>query len=229
MPNSNEQDKSKINSKPEEAAPVKATSEKKRRANQENGRKSNGPKTARGKSHSRWNSFQHGFFAKDLSIVRGKHLPDYEDFVRLHAMLREELSPQSVTEELLVENFAVNCWRRARSLKYEFEFTEQNYAFDYCATGLATLTRYQTAVGRELAQADDAIKQMAERSRVSNECEDNADSTPLPDEDTEIPNSERTEASLDSGAALSNQSLELAERSEGSGISVIPVLTERTQ
>jgi hypothetical protein len=229
MPNSNDLDSSKIDSKPEEVAPAKATSEKKRRANQENGRKSRGPKTARGKSHSRWNSFQHGFFAKDLSIVKGKQLPDYADFLKLHNALREELNPQSITEELLVENFAVNCWRRARSFKCEFELTEQNFAFDYCARGLATLVRYQTAVGRELAQADDAIKQMAERSRISDEGEDNSDSMPLPDEETEIPNSERTETPLDSGAALSKQALALAERSEGNGISVVPNLTERTQ
>ena len=124
---SESEDKSEIMSKPEEIAPVKTTSEKKRRANQENGRKSRGPSTPHGKSHSRWNSFQHGFFAKDLSIVKGKHLPDYEDFVKLHKALREELNPQSITEELLVENFAVNCWRRARSLKYEFEVTELNF------------------------------------------------------------------------------------------------------
>ena len=200
------EDKSEIMSKPEEIAPVKTTSEKKRRANQENGRKSRGPSTPHGKSHSRWNSFLHGFFAKDLSIVKGKHLPDYEDFVKLHKALREELNPQSITEELLVENFAVNCWRRARSLKYEFEVTELNFAFLTQTTGLATLVRYQTAVGRELAQADDAIKQMAERSRISNAGEDSSDSIPLPEEETE------------SGGT-----------SDGTRASAAPDLTERTQ
>ncbi len=209
MPNSNDLDNSKIDSNPGEVAPAKATSEKKRRANQENGRKSRGPKTACGKSHSRWNSFQHGFFAKDLSIVKGKHLPDYEDFVKLHKALREELNPQSVTEELLVENFAVNCWRRARSLKYEFEITELNFAFLTQALGLATLVRYQTALGRELAQADGAIKQMAGRSRISNSGEDNSDSIPLPEEETEI--------SIGGGT------------SDGTRASAPPDLTERTQ
>jgi len=219
MPNStdNYDDKSKINSNPEEAAPVKATSEKKRRANQENGRKSRGPKTARGKNHSRWNSFQHGFFAKDLSIVDGKHLSDYADFVKLLNALREELNPQSIIEELQVENFAINYWRRARSLKYEFEFTENHYAFENSVRGLATLIRYQTALGRELAQADDAIKQMAERSRISDEGEDNSDSMPLPDEEAEIPNSEGIEAALDSGTT------------HVADISAVPNLTERTQ
>ena len=221
MPNSidddNDDDKSKIISNPEEVTPVKATSEKKRRANQENGRKSKGPKTVRGKSHSCWNSFQHGFFAKNLSIVGGKHLPDYEDFVELHDALREELNPQSVTEELVVEDFAVNCWRRARSLKHEFEITERDYAFLTCATGLATLVRYQTAVGRELAQADDAIKQMAERNRISDEGKDNSDSMPLPEEKADIPNSEGIEAPPDSGAT------------HGADISAVPNLTERTQ
>jgi hypothetical protein len=69
---------------------------------------------------------------------------------------------------------------------------------------LSTLVRYQTAVGRELTQADDAIKQMAERSRISDEGEQNADSMPLPEE-TEIPNS------------------------EGADIAAVPNLTERTQ
>jgi hypothetical protein len=213
---SDSKDKSEINSKPEEIAPVKATSEKKCRANQENGRKSKGPNTPRGKSHSRWNSFQHGFFAKDLSIVKGKHLPDYEDFVKLYNALREELNPQSVTEELVVEDFAVNCWRRARSLKHEFEITERDYAFLTCATGLATLVRYQTVVGRELAQADDAIKQMAERNRISDEGKDNSDSMP-PEEKADIPNSEGIEAPPDSGAT------------HGEDISAVPNLTERTQ
>jgi hypothetical protein len=152
-----------------------------------------------------------------LSIIKGKHLPDYEDFVKLYNALREELNPLSITEELLVENFAVNCWRRARSLKCEFEFTELNYAFDHCARGLVTLVRYQTAVGRELAQADDAIKQMAERSRISDEGEDNSDSMPLPDEEAEIPNSEGIETSPDSG------------ETHVADISAVLNLTERTQ
>jgi hypothetical protein len=210
-------EKSKIISNPEEVTPVKATSEKKRRANQENGRKSKGPKTVRGKSHSCWNSFQHGFFAKDLSIAKGKHLSDYPDFVKLHTALREELNPQSIFEELQVENFAVNCWRRARSLKYEFEITERDSAFLTYATNLATLVRYQTAVGRELAQAEEAIKQMAERSRISDESEDNSDSMPLPDEKAEIPNSEGIETSLDSGAT------------HGADISSVSSLMKRTQ
>jgi len=45
MPNSNDVDNSKIDSKPEEVAPAKATSEKKRRANQENVASRKGPKS----------------------------------------------------------------------------------------------------------------------------------------------------------------------------------------
>jgi hypothetical protein len=85
------------------------------------------------------------------------------------------------------------------------------------STGLATLVCYQTAVGRELAQANDAIKQMAERNRSSAEGKDNSDSMPLPEEEAEIPNSEGIETSLNSGAT------------DGADISAVPNLTERTQ
>lgn len=76
---------------------------------------------------------------------------------------------------------------------------------------------YNSPVGRELAQADDAIKQMAERSRISDEGEDNSDSMPLPDEEAEIPNSEGIETSPDSG------------ETHVADISAVPNLTERTQ
>jgi len=158
----------KVNEKHEETETnpevENTTSERKRLANRANGRKSRGPKTARGKSYSRWNRFQHGFYSKVLNIANGKQLPDYEDFHQLHQALREEFNPQSVTEELDLEEFAVNCWRRRRALKTEFEFMarQPNEGFYYYDS--PAHFRYGIAVQRELAHSRDRLAELAARN-----------------------------------------------------------------
>jgi hypothetical protein len=88
-------------------------------ANRRNALKSTGPRTSRGKINSSKNALKHGFFANDLfgDFLGGREDP--QEFLDLHARLREDLRPEGALEELEVESIAVCWWRRARAWRYE--------------------------------------------------------------------------------------------------------------
>ena len=97
----------------------KRVTEKQLAANRRNALKSTGPRTPQGKAASRWNALKHGVLAK--AVIPGP-LADYEsrqDFDALFRSLREELAPNSVLEEMLVERIATSYWRLARVIRAE--------------------------------------------------------------------------------------------------------------
>ena len=86
-------------------------------ARRANARKSTGPRTRRGKRHSRRNSRKHGlysdvrYFYWDAAMELGE---DPREFQRLHAGLLEDRKPQGTLEAVLVEDIAVLIWKKAR-------------------------------------------------------------------------------------------------------------------
>ena len=83
-------------------------------ANRRNAQRSTGPRTAKGKSQSRWNALKHGVLAKAIIPQHLQVHESHEDFDRLLATLRHEFEPQSAIEEMLVESVAASYWRLAR-------------------------------------------------------------------------------------------------------------------
>ena len=87
------------------------TSAKQRKASQRNGRKSRGPTTAEGKTHSRMNALKHGLDAQTLI------LPGEDDAVfraRLDAW-RADFPPRNSQEDNLIEQAARLSWQLDRA------------------------------------------------------------------------------------------------------------------
>lgn len=93
------------------AVACKEISEKKLAANRRNAQRSTGPKTPAGKSISKWNSIKHGLLAKSAVI---SECEDQEKFEHLLLVLRAELQPCSIVEEMLVERIAYEYWYLGR-------------------------------------------------------------------------------------------------------------------
>src|SRR3990170_8202095 len=84
----------------------RATSLKKIEANRRNAQRSTGPKTARGKTASKWNALTHGLVTTEIPIPFAPEVEDPGEFRELLAALRDDLQPAGVLEEILVEKIA---------------------------------------------------------------------------------------------------------------------------
>lgn len=84
-------------------------------ANQSNGKKGTGPRTAVGKAQSRQNAWKHGFTAE--RIVVGDE--DRSELEALHASLQEDWNPVGVTECMEVQRLATVLWRLKRIPEFE--------------------------------------------------------------------------------------------------------------
>jgi hypothetical protein len=92
-------------------------SDRKRRANRANAKKSTGPRTSEGKRRSSRNAVKHGLLSDHLVITAGPERP--EDFRALLADLQGELRPKTAIERALVERIASCLWRLRRAQRFE--------------------------------------------------------------------------------------------------------------
>lgn len=80
----------------------------------ENGRKSRGPITPAGKARSAQNARKHGILSQELvidSLGESQHELD-----RLRAKLMDELGPEGLIEQMIVERILIAYWRLRRVL-----------------------------------------------------------------------------------------------------------------
>jgi hypothetical protein len=89
------------------------------KANQQNAKKSTGPKTAEGKAAVSPNAVKHGLFAN--SVVTGETEAEYAAF---HGELLAELDPRGVMELLLAERVVSLWWRLIRAERMQNEAIE---------------------------------------------------------------------------------------------------------
>jgi len=86
-------------------------------ARRHNSRKSTGPRSCRGKGHSRRNALKHGlysdvqYFCQEAAIELGE---DPSHFQRLYLGLLEARRPADALEQVLVEDIAVLIYKKAR-------------------------------------------------------------------------------------------------------------------
>jgi hypothetical protein len=80
-------------------------------ANRRNSQKSTGPKTARGKWHSRRNAFRHGLCAETVIEI----LEDVEDYKAFEATITADYEPRTAVERELVLRLASLLWRIRRA------------------------------------------------------------------------------------------------------------------
>ena len=86
------------------------STQKQIKANQQNARKSTGPKTDEGKAAVSQNAVKHGIFAQ--SVIKGENEADYEAF---HDKMVAEMKPVGPTEILLAERIVSLWWRLERA------------------------------------------------------------------------------------------------------------------
>jgi hypothetical protein len=83
---------------------------KQARANQENARRSTGPRTADGKAKSSQNAIKHGLLAQ-VTVLPDENLDDFEFLV---SELEDQFQPQTVVEWNLLRQLADAEWRMRR-------------------------------------------------------------------------------------------------------------------
>jgi len=98
-------------------------------ANQENARRSTGPRTPEGKEKVRLNAVRHGLLAKEVIVPIGDEQENRSKFERLCNDLWQHYAPVGPVEEMLVEMIAICYWRLRRATRAEVgELTVGIYA-----------------------------------------------------------------------------------------------------
>ncbi len=92
-----------------------AVSQKRIDANRRNAKKSTGPRTPEGKSHSRFNRLQHGLAAK-VTVLPGEDPAAFQ--TRVNAIV-ETFAPQNQVELELLERVAATTWSLDRATRAE--------------------------------------------------------------------------------------------------------------
>ena len=161
--------------------PKKPISEARLRANRQNAQKSTGPKTARGKGHSRRNALKHGLLVKQLLFSEdGK--PINEELHQLWEGLHEQYG-NDVRTHLLIEGLVVDYWRQRQSLVVErrlFQATD----WPFCPQGqIPNLQRYNTASQRALLKNLELLDEQQPPASESDEDEGEGETpTPRPED-----------------------------------------------
>src|SRR6202521_5106549 len=96
---------------------MRINSPKQTQASRENGAKSKGVKSPRGKNRVRRNALKDGLFSKDIVIESVGERK--EDFERLKKEMWDLFQPASALEEMLVADIVENWWRRQRVRRAE--------------------------------------------------------------------------------------------------------------
>ena len=110
----------------------KKTSLAKIESNRQNAKLSTGPRTPKGKGAVRWNALKHGLLSRETVIHVGDGRESKAEFHGLLAALRDELQPEGILEEMLVEKIAVCYWRLRRVLRCEVgEIRKQLDSFEF--------------------------------------------------------------------------------------------------
>jgi hypothetical protein len=152
---------------------------RKKLANRRNAQHSTGPKTERGKMHSRRNALKHCILVSSLLITEGEGAEDPAEFQELLGALRRDRAPVGTLENMLVEKIAICQWRQNRCLCFEAgvirkQFAQPNFdqdSFndpikirDYLRLpsdkDLDRMLRYETANNRQLAYAINELERL---------------------------------------------------------------------
>ena len=131
-------------------SPKQAASIRKVQANRTNALKSTGPKTPKGKRHSRRNALKDGLFAMTVFIWDDSRMESQQQYQELLDRLAENYQPVGAAEDLEVERIAV-CWWRLRCA-WGYENAEVSLGHANVAV------RVQEAISRNLLLSKDRAR-----------------------------------------------------------------------
>jgi hypothetical protein len=109
---------------------TKPRSEAQVRASQENGRKSPGPKTDRGKSYSRRNALKHRLYAVELLVLNDEK-PELEE---LQTQLKSQFPPITRMRGLAYEMIVALSWRLKLALRHDQRQLKIELGIEYSPT-----------------------------------------------------------------------------------------------
>ncbi|MBU8933717.1 MAG: hypothetical protein KOO62_06885 [candidate division Zixibacteria bacterium] len=156
-------------------------SQKQIEANRRNAQFSTGPKTDEGKQCVRFNALKHGLLARTIVAPSRNNHETQAAFDNLLGAFREELRPEGLIEEMLVEEIAVCYWRQQRAIRVEAGEIQQlqdrcgreddNAYNDTLAlpndSDVYKITRYETAIEHRLHRA---LTQLDRRQKSRRKC-----------------------------------------------------------
>lgn len=132
---------------PKKKHPSKPISAAKLAANRENSKRSTGPRTQEGKERVRWNAMKLGILAKTLAAIDANADPICKN---LMASLAEELRPQTVAEQMMIELVAVDYWRLGRGIHHEAKLDlKDQFVYPF----FVQVSRHTAIVSRQLAKS----------------------------------------------------------------------------
>jgi hypothetical protein len=124
------------------------TTPKQAAANRCNAKKSTGPKTAAGRSRSKWNALKHGLTAKEVTLYDESD----EDYAEYSRGMMEWLEAVGSVEELLAKFVVIEGWRRQRSNRIEpelFDAVRRHVEADFVASEAARADRMEDDLSRQ--------------------------------------------------------------------------------
>lgn len=138
--------------------PMPALSSRKAESARANGRKGG----TKNPAISRWNALRHGRYAEKLSILEGKHLPEFGHFKQMDEDLQHDLGDVPLEDRIAAEKFVVDTWRLRRCARFELEATERNH-HGMAGVDMPNVLRYSGMVHRQWEQTLRHLKQIRQR------------------------------------------------------------------
>jgi len=144
-------------------------SSRKLAANRANAQRSTGPKTPEGKANSKLNATKHGFTSRYFPALIQAGTAEWQEFEVVRTDLIDHCQPIGPIEELLVEKITIEYMRYRRLVEREQLLCDHNRG--YYLEIVDKLTRYQTAINRQLFEAMRALERL-QASRKEREAKD---------------------------------------------------------
>ena len=113
------------------------------------------PKTAAGKAISSRNAVKHGLLSARLTQLNDQNA---KDFAHVLAILQQDLQPEGVLEEILVEKIAYEYFRMAAAAQHYNDAAL--YVVNTSGGGPGNLLRYDSMINRQLFQAINQLERL---------------------------------------------------------------------
>jgi hypothetical protein len=156
------------------------TSPEKLAANRAHAQRSTGPKTPEGKEKSKFNAVKHGLTSRYFPAVIEAGTAEWDELEAVRTDLLSHCQPVGPIEELLLEKITIEYMRYRRLVEREHVLCFHNRG--YYLEIADKLTRYQTAINRQLYEAMkelerlQATRKAQEREKAKGEGEQNGES-----------------------------------------------------
>jgi len=154
---------------PAEPEEKRAISPQKLAANRANAKHSSGTKTPEVKENSKFNAVKHGLTARYFPAVIQAGTAEWQEFEAVRTDLFDHCQPIGPLEELLLEKITIEYMRYRRLVEREQVLCVHNRG--YYLEIVDKLTRYQTAINRQLFEAMKELERL-QAHRKAQEAED---------------------------------------------------------